>query len=186
MMPPPLKRWAKEKYHYYKTIGSPDRLVLLERIFPAVATRGGTLLWVGCRRYTQTYPALFESNGLTCWTLEIDPDAARFGHPTRHVTGSLLDAERLLPRRNFDAILCNGVFGFGIDDPALQQQALGVMANMLAPGAWLMLGWNTDRVQDPIKLAQSVAALRPASYGDLPQRIAVDDVTHVYDFFRKI
>jgi SAM-dependent methyltransferase len=183
--PLPLKRWINERRDY-RTMRSPDRSVLLERILPAFAARGGTILWVGCRRYTQTYPALIESRGAACSTLDIDPDVARFGHPARHVTGNLLDAERLLPRRDFDALLCNGVFGFGIDGPVAQRQALTVMSNLLAPGGWLMIGWNTDRVQDPIELASTVSALRPLPYGGLPQHIPVEGVTHVYDFFQRL
>jgi hypothetical protein len=178
-------REANEKRNYHSTMRSPDRAVLRDHILPAFAENGGEILWVGCRRYTKEYPALLEARDATCWTIDIDPRVSRFGHPKRHITGSLLDAERLLPRKEWDAILCNGVFGFGIDEPSQQCHALAVMANLLAPGGWLMLGWNTDRVHDMHALAARVGTLWPAPYGEFPQRMAVEGVTHVYDFFQK-
>jgi hypothetical protein len=187
-MPPPLNRRIDEINSWRwdrKVMRSPDRAVLVNQILPAFAKQGGKILWIGCRRYTQSYPALLESHGAMCWTMDIDSTVERFGHCQRHTTASLLNADQLLPVRDFNAVLCNGVFGFGLDDVAMQRQALAVMANVLVPGGWLLVGWNADRVQDPVGLASSVPALRPQPYGSLPQRLPVAGVTHVYDFFQK-
>src|ERR1700722_4036746 len=70
----------------------PDRIYLTRELIPAVARRGGKLLFVGCRRYTKNYPALFGAHGADCWTIDVDLSVARWGAPERHVVGDLLDA----------------------------------------------------------------------------------------------
>jgi SAM-dependent methyltransferase len=169
-----------------KIVRSPDRLVLVDRYIPAFASAGGRMLWVGCQAYTAGYPARLEAGGGEVWTLEFDPAAALWGAEGRHRTGDLKRAEQLFADLAFDAILCNGVLGFGVNSPDDQQTALAAMAKILRPGGLLLLGWNTDKIADPVAAGFTAAAYRPATRGDLPQRMTFPTVTHVFDLLERV
>src|SRR6476659_6131339 len=92
----------------------PDRRLLVGRILPDLSLPGTMLLWVGCQRYTRPYTDLIERAGATCWTLEIDPSARRWGHPQRHIVGDLQRVAALYRPGQFDVAVVNGVFGYGL------------------------------------------------------------------------
>jgi SAM-dependent methyltransferase len=162
---------------------SPDRRVLKREILPRIADRACDVLWIGCRAYTREYPRLLEAKGARCWSLDIDPTAARFGHPLRHIVGDLLHLEDHFGPGAFDAILCNGVLGFGVDSTDAQTRAFSQMALSLRRGGSLILGWNTNKISDPIDLFPPNFA--PADLFGLGKRLAVVGCTHVYDFLEK-
>jgi SAM-dependent methyltransferase len=176
----PLHRW------YWKLqtarIGQlEDRVFLERRVVPYLASRrAAQVLFVGCRMYTQHYPALFGAAGMTAWTMDIDPAAEAFGHAGHHRTLDLLDLDDRSFPVVFDAVVLNGVFGYGVDDPGAIDAALGVVARLLRGGATLVVGWNRDRSVDPLTLP-AAAAFAPCPLEDGRARIAFDSVTHVYD-----
>ena len=159
--------------------------MLVERYLPAFAKAGGRILWVGCQAYTADYPARLEANGAEVWTLEFDPAAAHWGREGRHRTGDLKAVDTLFADLTFDAILCNGVLGFGVNAPTDQQTALDAMAAVLKPGGRLLLGWNTDKISDPVA-AGFTNAYRPTTLGDLPARMTFPTVTHVFDLLERV
>ena len=159
----------------------PDRRLLTSAYIPALAARGGRILWVGCRAYTASdYPAL-EQWGAEVWTTDIDPKAARWGQAGRHQTGDLCVIDQVFDDLRFDAIVCNGVLGFGVDSPAAQEQAITAMAGILKPGGLLLLGWNNDKIDDPLNLSATERFFIVGHIGNQPPRVRFDDVTHVYD-----
>ena len=167
-----------------RTEASPDRLYLTAVLLPAFARLGPRLLWVGVRRYTRAYYAALEAEGAQCWTLDIDPLAAAWGAAERHVVGDLLEPESFPPAARFSAILCNGVFGYGIDDLRGQQAAIGRLAALLEPGGRLLLGWNTHNSRDPRALFDR-AGLAHDPLGELPARTVIRGTTHVFDLLRR-
>lgn len=159
----------------------PDRRLLAESFIPALAARGGRILWVGCRRYTVAdYPAL-EIQGAEVWTTDIDPKAARWARKGRHQTGDICGIDRIFDDLRFDTIVCNGVLGYGVDTPAAQQQALTAMAGVLKPGGLLLLGWNCDKIEDPLLLPAFAQHYVTAQIAEHQPRVRFDTVTHVYD-----
>lgn len=180
-----LGREKAEAMRVAKIVRSPDRVVLVERYLPAFAKAGGRILWVGCQAYTADYPARLEANGAEVWTLEFDPAAAHWGREGRHRTGDLKAVDTLFADLTFDAILCNGVLGFGVNAPTDQQTALDAMAAVLKPGGRLLLGWNTDKISDPVA-AGFTNAYRPTTLGDLPARMTFPTVTHVFDLLERV
>jgi SAM-dependent methyltransferase len=168
-----------------KIVRSPDRIVLVDAYLPAFARAGGRILWVGCQAYTADYPARLEAGGGEVWTLEFDPAAAVWGREGRHRTGDLKAVETIFADKTFDAILCNGVLGFGVDTPADQRLALSAMANILNPGGRLLLGWNTDRILDPVSEGIVAHPFIPTTLEGLPQRMTFPTVTHVFDLFER-
>jgi SAM-dependent methyltransferase len=164
---------------------SPDRGLLLGDYFPAFAAAGGRILWVGCKPYTAGYPALLEAGGGEVWTTEIDPRGEAWGRQGRHRTGDICQADRLFGDLKFDAVLCNGVLGWGVDAPEDQARALAAMAGTLKPGGLLLLGWNTDKMDDPVAAGLTARDFTPASFAGLPSRTPVPRVTHVYDLLAR-
>lgn len=164
---------------------SPDRRLLLGQILPYLAAEGGACLFVGTQRYTETYPALLERGGGTCWTIDREPEAGCFGAPDRHVTADIRSASTVLPQDYFDAIICNGVFGYGLNSQKDQQDGVDAMSGLLRAGGRLVLGWNAFRTSN-----RRIAELTSGNFvdrqlGHLPTRLAVAGSDHRYGFFAK-
>ena len=190
-LPGGIHGWAQKIVEDSQISRSPDRAVLLEEVFPALGrttalSSGSKVLWIGCRRYTKKYYALIEHQGAECWSIDVDPSMQRWGRPGRHIVGDILELPRLFPGHSFDAVLCNGILGWGVDTTADQLKAFGAMAAVLKPGGWLLNGWNTDRISDPLK---SGIADRWFEHVPLPgfrARYVVGGCTHVYDTYRRL
>lgn len=159
---------------------SPDRKLLAETYIPALARETRLILWVGCQAYTATDYTALEADGAVVWTMDIDPAAARWGHPQRHRTGDLTQAAGLFADQRFDAIVCNGVLGYGVNSPDQQRQALAAMAAIMTPGGRLLLGWNTDKIQSPVDQGLTAEWFTPAPFAGLPSHVPCPG-THVYD-----
>lgn len=172
----------KERRISRRTRGSPDRVVLVREILPILAEGGGRVLWVGCRRYTDDYPALLERWGGECWTTDIDPAAAPFGHPLRHRTGDLTRIDEVFGDLRFDAVICNGVLGYGVDSLDAQRMALCAVAAILTPRGALLLGWNLDKIADPWDSGVLTEHFEPSVGARLPTRRTIPGTTHVYDY----
>lgn len=162
---------------------SPDREVMRDTYLPGFAAAGGRILWVGTRTYTADYPALLEKDGAEVWTTDVSPRAERWGRSGRHRTGDIKQADTLFGDLVFDAVLLNGVLGWGVDTHEDQKRALEAAAAILRPGGLLLIGWNTDRIADPIDAGLTAARYEPAPFGATPSRVVVPKVTHVYDIF---
>jgi len=159
----------------------PDRRVMSEAYVPALSAEAGRILWVGCRKYTLEDYAALEEGGGEVWTTDIDSSAERWGRKGRHRTGDVCDADNLFGDITFDAVVCNGVLGYGVDSPEQQRRALTALAAILKPGGRLLLGWNTDKIEDPEVAGLLAQDFTPSALGDQPARVRFDAVTHVYD-----
>jgi len=159
----------------------PDRRVMAESYIPVLSAEGGRILWVGCREYTLDDYAALEAGGGEVWTTDIDAAAERWGRSGRHRTGDVCEADGIFSDLIFDAVVCNGVLGYGVDSSEQQQRALKALAAILRPGGRLLLGWNTDKIADPVAAGLTEADFQAAPLGDQPTRVRFDAVTHVYD-----
>lgn len=160
--------------------------MLADHYLPAVADRGGTILWIGTRPYTaMTYDTLALGGG-TVWTSDIDPAAARWGCPERHRTGDVCRIDEVFADTAFDTVLYNGVVGFGVDAQADQVRSLEAIARILKPGGLLIFGWNTDRIGDPLQSGVIGPDYRPQAFANHPSRVTFDGSTHVYDVLRRV
>ena len=159
----------------------PDRRLLAEAYIPALAAEGGKILWVGTRAYTAEDYAVLEARGAEVWTTDIDPDAARWGVEGRHRTGDICEADVFFADQAFDAIVCNGVLGFGVDAPEQQRKCLQALSAILKPGGRLLLGWNVDKIADPIAASLTQPWFEPKPFAGQPARVTFAETTHVYD-----
>ena len=164
----------------------PDRRYMRKAILPALAAgEFGKILFVGTRGYTRRYERAFRRLRTEYWTSDIDPEAARYGAADRHVTCDVRDIDLQFAPATFDAVVLNGVFGWGVDDPAGMDATVRSVARVLSPDGILLVGWNHDRSPDPDTLPGICKLFTPESYRGLSQRHAFTDVTHVYSWYRK-
>jgi SAM-dependent methyltransferase len=185
LLPRSVRLWTKDILNARRVRRNPGRIALVREILPAYAACGGRILWIGCRRYTKSYGPLLEQNGGQCWTVDIESAHAKWGETGRHFTWDLLLIDQLLAAESFDTVLCNGVFGFGVDARPAQLAALQAMAGILKPGGRMLLGWNTERVEDPLSfdfLQSTFVGDNLTAHG---ARWAVPEAGYVYEFLRR-
>jgi len=182
-----LARKAGELVRGGDRIDTPDRAILERVVLPAFAADPSlrSLLFVGCERYTRHYTALFAPASERFRTLDIDPRRARFGN-IGHVVAPLQEVGRHLPPRSVDAVVCNGVYGFGIYDRDELARALRASWSVLRPGGTFVLGWNDVAAFapfDPLEVALAAGFVRdPTLLG--AWRVATDTPTrHTFDTY---
>jgi SAM-dependent methyltransferase len=185
VVPLPVRSWVREFRNARRVRRNPGRIVLVNEILPAYSRLAGRILWIGCRLYTREYAAILERNGGECWTADIEVAHAKWGVMGRHFTWDLVTIDRLIAAESFDTLLCNGVFGFGVDTRSSQLSALGAMQRILKPGGRLLLGWNTDRVEDPATFQFVKSAFVGDDLNGRGARCGVPEAGYVYDFLRR-
>lgn len=185
-----LARKLRELLLRSPRLESADRTVLEQQLLTAYAADPAlrSLLFVGCDWYTQRYPALFEPDRSRFRTIDIDPRKARFG-AAGHVVAPLQEVVEHFAPGSIDVVVCNGVYGFGINDRAEMSLALRATRQILRDGGSLLLGWNDVAAFapfDPHEVAVA-AGFSPAQASPLGAwRVRVDTPTrHTFDFYVK-
>lgn len=169
---PTLRRAEKAfEFLYYSTLrffrglaglntalSTPDRQVLDRVILPALLTERSyrRVIFVGCDWYTRHYEAMFSNHDY--WTVEVDPARARFG-AAQHLIAPMIQIGNHFPKGSVDLIICNGVIGWGLNDPSEIDASLAACAEALRPGGVLLLGWN-DIPEKRVVALDAVRALR--------------------------
>lgn len=165
-----------------------DRRILETVILPYFTERDeyARVLFVGCEWYTQGYQKIFETRDY--WTLEINPAHRKYG-ARQHVIAGLQHVTRHFAAEHFDLIVCNGVFGWGLNDPTEIDQAFQGCHACLRPGGVFLLGWNDTSDHCPVPL-EEIAGLQALESFEFPPFCASHYLTatpnrHVFSFYRK-
>ena len=167
-----------------------DRRILDETILPALARndRLRRVLNVGCDWYTQHVENIFAAHRRDYATLEVDPARARYG-ARRHIVAPLSKLGEHFGTESLDLILCNGVIGWGLDEPAEIEASMAACVTALAPGGVLLLGWDDvpEKLPVPIRDIRALQTLSLASPdGTLPPTIVTETYArHTFGFFMK-
>lgn len=167
---------------------TPDREALEQVILPAYARRDDvtSVLFVGCDWYTRHYEAMFA--GKTYWTIDPDRWKRRFGARRHHVIGMEKIDERFAPA-SFDLIVCNGVFGWGLNQRANVERAFDGAFSRLRDGGHFVLGWNDVPERRPLALGSLVSLGRfqsaPFPALSVAHHIATPSTQHTFDFYVK-
>ncbi len=129
-----------------------DRRVLEKLIFPHYSSLPTvrTVLFVGCESYTEHYDRCFL--GQDYWTIDADPRRRKFGS-RQHVVGRLEQLREYFTAGFFDLIICNGVYGWGLNLAADCETALSQSHACLADGGHVVFGWNDIPRWDPAPLS---------------------------------
>src|SRR5437016_9620758 len=92
-----------------------DRRVLEKIILPYFQSRNDikNVLFIGCDWYTRGYKKFFR--GKTYWTMDLNPEQRKYGSRL-HIVDSVARASTHFDQGQLDLIICNGVYGFGLDD----------------------------------------------------------------------
>jgi SAM-dependent methyltransferase len=165
-----------------------DRDTLEQVIIPAYAARSDIahVLFVGCAWYTRHYEKMFLGCAYT--TIDPDPWKRRFG-ARRHIVAGLESLAAHVGAGSLDLVVCNGVFGWGLDDRADCERAFAACFDALRPGGELVIGWNDVAPHRPLDLATlaSLARFEPLCFAPLAvtRYLANPGNGHVYDFYVK-
>jgi hypothetical protein len=167
-----------------------DRRMLDEQILPRLAEndRFARVLFVGCDWYTEHVEDLFLANGRSFTTIEIDPMRARHG-AAKHIVAGLSDLGGHIAPESIDLIVCNGVIGWGLDEPAEIERSMAASVAALSPGGCLLLGWDDvpEKLPIPIEKIQALRSLEPDAPAGIPSAVVETGTyaRHTFGFFRK-
>jgi SAM-dependent methyltransferase len=130
-------RWKNGRWR----LATPDRVFLEDVIVPGFLADDEIrhVLDIGVAWYTRSYPRLFA--GVDYWTVDFDPAKQRIAGPQHHTLSATQLTDAFGPG-TFDLVLCNGVIGWGLNNPSDVEKALDECADVMRPGAWLVVGWN--------------------------------------------
>jgi hypothetical protein len=145
-----------------------DRRVLEGEILPWLGRRDDVrrVLFVGCARYTRAYDRHFPQADF--WTLDPAPRRRRWGGE-HHIVDGLEHLQRHVPAATFDAIVCNGVLGWGLNGRADAEAAFDACHAALRAGGELIVGWNDVAPRNRVR-PESLAALARFEQLPLPGR----------------
>jgi SAM-dependent methyltransferase len=167
-----------------------DRRMLDEEILPRLAAndRFARVLFVGCDWYTEHVEDLFLAKRRTFTTIEIDPRRARHG-AQKHIIAGLSELGAHVARGSIDLIVCNGVIGWGLDDPAEIEKSMAACVAALSPGGFLLLGWDDvpEKLPVPIEKIQALRLLAPDAPQGIPSPVVETGTyaRHTFGFFKK-
>lgn len=146
-----------------------------------------TVLFVGCESYTAHYQRCYFATH-DYWTVDPDPTRRKFG-AKQHIVARLEDIGRHFPGGFFDLIICNGVYGWGLDAAEDCDAALSQCHVCLADGGHLLFGWSDVPARNPAPLerVRSFSRFIPYPFPAFGAAQLVTDtpLRHTYDFYRK-
>lgn len=166
-----------------------DRRVLEAVIFPYFATLPTvrSVLFVGCDWYTRHYERS-HFKGKRYWTIDPDPGRRKFAGK-QHLVDGIERLDRHFPPEHFDLIVCNGVYGFGLDSREQCELAFEVCHSRLVHDGYFVLGWDDIPARTPVPLGEieSLKRLRPFPFTPLgsSRYVTSTPYRHTYDFYRK-
>jgi SAM-dependent methyltransferase len=170
-------------------LANEDRRVLEQIVFRYYAAQPdiNRILFVGCQPYTRHYErAYFPRREF--WTIDPDEKLRKFGS-SRHVVAPLENLDDFFAEDYFDLILCNGVFGWGLDAPENCERAFLNCHSRLRNDGHLLVGWNDvpSRTPFPIESIESLHRFRSftfPAFGSF-RYLTQTAYRHTYNFYLK-
>jgi SAM-dependent methyltransferase len=145
------------------------------------------VLFVGVDWYTKHYERRY-FRGVEFFTIDVKPGAAKFGG-ARHVTASLEALSGHFAPGFFDLIICNGVYGHGLNEHAACERAFAECYACLRAGGYFVFGWNDvpEYRGAPLESIENLARFDPEAPPEFGAVRIVTDTAyrHIYDFYRK-
>lgn len=186
-----LSRMIRRRLRLPIPLDTADRRVLERTILPGYLADPfvKTVLFVGCDGYTVHYERLYFSMH-EYWTLEPDPKLRHYGAKRRHVIGRLEELATHFSERYFDLIICNGVYGWGLNTAEQCEAAFAQCHNCLKTGGHLLIGWNdvpTRRGCVPLADVASLAQFDKFRFPPLGtwKYVTETPYRHTYEFYRR-
>src|SRR5215203_6252199 len=122
-------RWTNGRWR----LATPDRVFLEDVIVPGFLAMDEfhRVLDIGVAWYTRSSPRLFAS--VDYWTVDVDPAKQRLAGAKHHTVSATRLTDAFQPS-TFDLVVCNGVIGWGLNEPADVEKALDACAEVMRPG----------------------------------------------------
>ena len=167
-----------------------DRYILEQKIIPYFVDRKEftKVLFVGCGSYTKHYEKWFEKKEY--WTIDINPMKKVYG-AKKHITGSMSDLKLHFKDNDLDLIICNGVFGWGLNDRKDVEEAFSGCYQCLREAGVLVVGWDDVPEKKPFPLETCESLSRFQSYFFPPlstseyRNLGDTSDKHVFNFYLK-
>jgi len=124
---------------------SENRLFLENQIFDLLNTRfkqqaeRARCLFLGTDKRSWHYPKCLDAE---LYTMDIDPKKAIYGNRGHHTIGSAGELLQHYAPRSFDAVIANGLIGFGMNQLQDCEALLGSAHAVLKADGLLVLGYN--------------------------------------------
>jgi len=166
-----------------------DRRVLEQVIFPYFGTLPTmhSVLFVGCDWYTRHYPQTY-FRGKDYWTIDPASGQRKFAGK-QHIVGALERLDDFFPPERFDLIVCNGVYGFGLDTREQCERAFDLCQSRLKSGGHFVFGWDDVPARTPVPLTEIASLQRLPAFPFPPlgssRYVTNTPYRHTYDFYRK-
>jgi hypothetical protein len=160
----------------------PSRQWLERDVLPRLPRLGfRNTLFVGVAPYTRHYERAVRQSGGNWVTVDSNPSADVWGAPV-HIEAPIQQIHLQCAPASFDAVILNGVFGFGVNTVLEMNRSIQAIRHVLKPAGLLLIGWNKDLGPDPLALIQIQKGFLPVEGVAFPARREFADETHVYDF----
>lgn len=168
----------------------PDRLILEDVILPHLVSKGDMrkILFVGCDWYTKSYEKSFKNRDY--WTIDIDEKKKKYGSK-KHIVGRLQDLSAHIESNYFDLIICNGVFGRGMNTREDAEDSFNQCFRALRDGGLLVFGWSDVDRSRPFPVVDECQSLRkfePYYFAPLSTSQYLTphcERRHIYNFYFK-
>jgi len=184
-------------FGFEATLPSADRRLLESTILPQLGARADTwrVTFVRTACYTKPYANFFE--GKEDLRHDRVTQHARFGARTRHIVDRLENVGAHFKPSTLDLVVCNGVFGWGLDDRHDVERAFDGIFECSRPGGLFVLGWDDVPEHRPFRPEATAAVQRFAPYyfeplagtryafRDDDAKVDASGCRHVFDFYQK-
>lgn len=177
-------------------IDNNDRYVLEKIIIPYFVEKEEftKVLFVGCGSYTKHYEKWFKDKQ-EYWTIDINPLKKIYG-AKNHIVDSSSNLNSYFQDNYLDLIICNGVFGHGLNDKEDVEKAYGGCYQSLRDGGVLIIGWDDLPESKPFDLETCESINRFKSYVFPPKstsqistaqmlNLTDPEEKHIYNFYIK-
>jgi hypothetical protein len=166
-----------------------DRRVLEELIFPYFLhdDRYRNVLFVGCSWCTRGYNRRFE-RGKIYSTIDSSPLKRRYG-AKRHIVAPLQHLGRHVQANTLDLVICNGVYGWGLNNRTEIEAAFTACGESLREDGILIIGWDDCERLNPCPLStwECLHGFRPFVFPPLrtSEFVTATPHHHTYSFYRR-
>lgn len=159
-----------------------DRRFMTRELLPYFQALGpkARILFVGVYDYTRTYAESFAPGSFV--TLDWDPGVARFGADEHHVADIAT-----FQGGPYDAVILNGVVGFGLNHQHHIRRALRNLQGLLVPDGWLVVGTTVEKFETSSELLEEYfrsAPFPPTGRAAHRFNFPLTNVQHEYRFLR--
>ena len=178
-----MARFNSRKYDFKAS----DCPILEEIIIPYLVNvkEAFRFLFVGCDWYTKHYATFFA--GKEYWTIDSDSNRKKYGSQ-RYIVDSIENLGNYFSENYFDAIICTGVFGFGLNLRESVEEGFEHCYRSLKPGGIFVFGWDDIPARKPFDPAtlNSLKKFQSLSFDPLGTphfKVPQSDLRHTFDFF---